>query len=113
MLLLLHAIIPCLAAYILHLFLLFLALLSLHPFNENVFALAILMQEVEHPVCHIGCDLHNDLVSQDLMSYYFCRIHMECNFKYRLSISTFSIHVSIYVYILSAILKPSFSIKLM
>ena len=31
MLLLLHALIPCVAAYILHLFLYFLALLSLHP----------------------------------------------------------------------------------
>ena len=36
MLLLLHALIPCLAAYILHLFLYFLALSSQH-FNGNVF----------------------------------------------------------------------------
>ena len=39
MLLLLHALIPCLAAYILHLFSYFLVLSSLHPstFNGNVF----------------------------------------------------------------------------
>ena len=38
MLVLLHVLIPCLAAYILHLFSYFLALLSLHPsaFNGNV-----------------------------------------------------------------------------
>ena len=39
MLVLLHALIPCLAVYILHLFSYFLALSSLHPstFNGNVF----------------------------------------------------------------------------
>ena len=45
MLLLLHALIPCFAAYILHLFLYFLALSSLDPlhFNGNVFTLVALV----------------------------------------------------------------------